>query len=309
MEKIFDVVIIGSGPAGLTAALYASRAGLTTIMIENDAPGGKMVKTSEIENWPGDNHITGPELAMRMFEHATRFGAVWHSGKVVDILHGNPNSVHLEDDQIIKGHTVFIATGTKERLLNIPGEQKYTNRGISYCAVCDGAFFKDKIVTIIGGGNSALEEALFLTTFAKQVNIIIRRDVFRAEKHIQERIEKNHKINVIKSKIPVEILGDDLKVTGIKIKDVKTNEESIIETSGIFPFIGLDPVTSFCSRLDILNEQGYIKVNTKMETSIPGIFAIGDVTAKDLRQIVTAAGDGAIAAQQALHYIDNIKDK
>lgn len=306
MSNIIDVAIIGSGPAGLTAALYASRAGLSVTMIEAEAPGGKMIKTSEIENWPGDLHITGADLAMRMFAHSTAFGATWHSGRVVNIVDGNVKEVHLADGSTILASTVIIATGTKERLLNVPGEQKYANRGVSYCAVCDGAFFKNKVVTIVGGGNSALEEALFITKFASRVNVVIRRDVFRAEQHIQTNIEKNEKIHIVKSRLPKEILGNDKHVTAIVLSDVHGGEDLVLDTDGIFPFIGLDPVTDFCTTLPILDNTKYIVVNEHMETAVPGIFAVGDVCQKELRQIVTATNDGAIAAQRALHYLDTL---
>ena len=198
---------------------------------------------------------------------------------------------------------MIIATGTNEQLLNVPGEEEYTGRGVSYCAVCDAAFFRDKEVAVIGGGNSAVEEAIYLTRFASKVHIIIRRDVFRAEPIVEKEALENEKIEIHRLRKPKEILGDGAKVTGIVLTDSNTGEEETITLDGVFPFIGALPVSSFAKGLDILDERGYITVNEKMETKVPGVYAAGDVCAKTLRQVATAVGDGAIAGQQAYHYI------
>lgn len=303
MDLQYDVIIIGAGPAGMTAAVYASRAGLKTAMLEKMAPGGKMVKTYEIANWPGITEINGADLAFKMFEHSTHFGAEYLYGDVVEIQDGLLKEVICADGTHYQAKTVIIATGTQERLLNIPGEKEYAGRGVSYCAVCDGSFFKDKTVTVIGGGNSALEESLYLTQFASKVNIVIRRDVFRAEPIIQKQIEENEKIFIIKKHIPKEILGTDGKVSGIVIENVDTHESSTLETSAVFPYVGADPCTDFVKTLPILDERGYVVVNENMETSVSGIYGAGDVVVKNLRQVVTAASDGAIAAQRAFHFI------
>lgn len=302
-NKIRDLIIIGAGPAGLTAAVYAKRANLDVVIIEASAPGGKMVKTAEIENWPGQKHTTGPDLAFSMFDHAMALGVEYQAGNVVKIDSGDIKVVHTEDGKEHQAKTVLIATGTVERKMGVPGEDKFTNRGVSYCAVCDGALFKDKIVSVVGGGNSAIEEAIYITKFASKVNVIIRRDVFRADKCLLDEMEANEKINVIVKSKPVEVVGED-KVSGLKIINVDTNEESIVETDGIFPFIGLDPITGFVKHLDIVDENNYIITNEKMETAYEGLYAAGDVIKKDLRQIVTAASDGAIAAQQILKYLE-----
>lgn len=303
-NNIHELIIIGAGPAGLTAAVYARRAGIEVVLLEASSPGGKMVSTAEIENWPGNKTITGPDLAYQMFDHATSLGAVYTYGVVEKIVPGKPSEVHCADGSVKLAKAVLIATGTVERKLGIPGELEFANRGVSYCAVCDGAFFKEKVVTVIGGGNSALEEALYLTKFATQVNIIIRRDQFRGDKIIQEKLDKNPKINIIKSSIPVRINGEG-NVNEIIIENVNTKEQSSVPTSGIFPFIGLDPVTSFITHLDACNEAGYILVDSHMKTKYDGLYAAGDVNQKGLRQVVTATNDGAIAAQAIAEYLDN----
>ena len=303
MDLQYDVIIIGAGPAGMTAAVYASRAGLKTAMLEKAAPGGKMIKTFESQNWPGSKEINGAELAYQMFEHSTHFGAEYLYGDVEKIIDGPIKQVVCADGQIYTAPAVIIATGTRERLLGIPNEKELTGKGVSYCAVCDGSFFRDQPVTVIGGGNSALEESLYLTQFASEVHIVIRRDVFRAEPIIQQAIEQNPKIDIIRSHVPVEILEQEGKVGGIVLKNVHDGQRMKLETKAVFPYIGADPCTEFAQDLGILDERGYILVNNNMETARAGIYGVGDVTAKTLRQVVTAANDGAIAAQQAFHQI------
>ena len=298
MERYFDLVIVGAGPAGCTASLYASRAGLSTLLLDNGAPGGKLVNTYEIANYPGVGVSSGVDLAMKMFEQATSFGAVYEYGDVIEIT--KDKVVKLFDGQEIQAKAVLIATGTKERLLNIPGEQENIGRGVSFCAVCDGAFFKDKDVVVIGGGNSALEESLYLTKFAN-VTIVIRRDVFRAEKNIQEQVESNDRIKIITKHIPKQILSENGKVCGIVLENVDTRETQTLSCSGIFPYIGQDPMTQSIQNLGICDDRGYVIVDKNMETSIKGIYAAGDVIQKDLRQVVTATNDGAIAAQHVFH--------
>lgn len=303
MERQFDLVIIGAGPAGLSAALYGSRAGLKTLILENGAPGGKLIKTYQISNYPGVKTLAGTDLAMLMLEQATSFGAIYEYGDVQKV--DADKKVYLSDGTIIQAKAVLVATGTKERLLNIPGEEQNIGRGVSFCAVCDGAFFKDKEVVVIGGGNSALEESIYLTNFAKKVTIVIRRDVFRAEKQIQDQVEANDKIEIIKKHVPKEILSSDNKVSGIVLEDVDTKEIMTVECQGIFPYVGQDPISQCLSDLDVLNDKGYVLVDENMETKVPGIYAAGDILDKKLRQVVTAANDGAIAAQHAFHEISN----
>lgn len=301
MERQVDLVVIGAGPAGLTAALYASRAGLKTMILESGAPGGKLVKTHQISNYPGVKTLAGTDLAMSMLEQATSFGAMYEYGDVEKV--DADKKVYLSDGMVVEAKAVIVATGTKERLLNIPGEKENIGRGVSFCAVCDGAFFKDKDVVVIGGGNSALEESLYLTTFAKSVTIVIRRDVFRAEKQIQEQIEANEKIHIIKKHIPKEILSENGKVSGILLENVDTKETMTLNCQGIFPYVGQDPMSQCLESLDVLDERGYVLVDKNMETKVKGIYAAGDVLQKDLRQVVTATNDGAIAAQHIFHEI------
>lgn len=309
MIKKYDFIIIGAGPAGMTAAIYASRAGLKTAMIESGAPGGKLLKTNEISNWPGIKTEPGSQLAMDMFEHSTSFGAVYEYGNVVEIKvdETDPSSdkqIICEDGTIFQAPAVLVATGTKERLMGIPGEKQNIGRGLSYCAVCDGAFFRDQEVAVIGGGNSALEEAVYLTHFASKVYILMRRNVFRADKIAVDAAKSNPKIEIIQTVVPTEILDDGQHVNGLKITDVTTKEERILPVSGIFPYIGADPVTGFLKHLDILNPQGYMVVNASMETKIPLLYGAGDVCQKGLRQVVTAVNDGAVAAQDAFHKLN-----
>nr|WP_296009959.1 FAD-dependent oxidoreductase [uncultured Blautia sp.] len=309
MIKKYDFIIIGAGPAGMTAGIYASRAGLKTAMIESGAPGGKLLKTNEISNWPGIKTEPGSQLAMDMFEHSTSFGAVYEYGNVVEIKvdETDPSSdkqIICEDGTVFQAPAVLVATGTKERLMGIPGEKQNIGRGLSYCAVCDGAFFRDQEVAVIGGGNSALEEAVYLTHFASKVYILMRRNVFRADKIAVDAAKSNPKIEIIQTVVPTEILDDGQHVNGLKITDVTTKEERTLPVSGIFPYIGADPVTGFLKHLDVLNPQGYMVVNASMETKIPLLYGAGDVCQKGLRQVVTAVNDGAVAAQDAFHKLN-----
>ena len=303
MDLQYDVVIVGAGPSGLTAAIYAQRAGLKTAILESSAPGGKLIKTYSIENYPGIKKINGADLAYQMFDHAQSLNAEYLYGNVQNIIdHGDYKEVITDVDKYMT-KAVIVATGTIERTLGLKDEDKFTGRGVSYCAVCDGAFYKNKDVVVIGGGNSALEESIYLTQFVNHIYIVIRRDVFRADKVAQEKVRENKKISIITKHVPVKIIGDDT-VEGIVLKDVDTNEEMQLKIQGIFPYIGAIPSTQFLDK-SLLNDKGYIKVNEFMETSIDGIYGAGDVIDKDLRQVVTACNDGAIAAQRTFKYIKN----
>lgn len=305
--KEYDVVIVGAGPAGMTAAVYASRANLSTIMIERGMPGGQMANTADVENFPGFDLITGPDLSTKMFNHAQKFGAEYTYGDIKSVkVEDDKKIIDLGDKQLL-AKAVIIATGAEYKKIGVPGEQELGGRGVSYCAVCDGAFFKQKNLVVIGGGDSAVEEGVYLTKFADKVTIIHRRDQLRAQKILQERAFKNEKIDFIWNSNLKSINEKDGKVGSVTIVDNDGNE-STIDTDGVFVYIGMQPLTKPFLDLGITDEVGYIITNDEMETSVPGIFAAGDVRVKKLRQIVTATGDGSIAAQNAQHYIETLND-
>lgn len=308
-EQIYDVAIIGAGPAGMTAAVYTSRANLSTVMIERGMPGGQLANTEEVENYPSYGHIKGPELANKMFEHAQKFGAKYMYGDVKEIIDENEVKIIDLGDKQIKARAVIVATGAEHRKLGVPGEEEFAGRGVSYCAVCDGAFFKERELVVVGGGDSAVEEANYLTRFASKVTIIHRRDALRAQKIIQERAFKNEKIDFIWNTVVKEINGTDGKVSSVTIENRETGEVKEFKTDGVFVYIGLVPLNGAIEKLGITNEEGYIVTNEEMETKVPGIFAAGDIREKTLRQIVTATGDGSIAAQSAQNYIERLLEK
>lgn len=299
-----DLVIIGAGPAGLSAMLYATRAGLSAIVLDNGAPGGKLNLTAEIENYPGIKMKTGPELAYELYEHALSFGGEHVYGNVIDIKDVGDHKEVVCDDATYKCKAVLIASGTRERKMGIDKEEELTGKGVSYCAVCDAPFYRDKEVAVVGGGNSAVEEALYLTNFASKVHIFIRRDVFRADKISLDKMAKNEKIVVHKLKKPHHIIEADGKVAGIAVADSNTGEISEVAVSGIFPYLGLLPVSEFAKNLGILDEFGYVITDETMATKVPMVFAAGDVRQKGLRQVVTATNDGAIAGQKIASLLD-----
>jgi len=306
-DKIYDVAIIGSGPAGMTAAVYTARANLATVIIERGVPGGQMANTEEVENYPGYDSILGPDLANKMLDHAKKFGTEYAYGDVKEINDEHPYKVIKAGNKEYKAKSVIVATGNKPKLLGVPGEKELAGRGVSFCAVCDGAFFKNKELVVVGGGDSAVEEALFLTKFASKVTIIHRRDALRATKILQDRAFKNEKIDFIWNSTVEEIYGEN-RVEGVKVRNLKTDEVSDFSANGIFIYVGMVPLSSVVDNLGITNEAGYILTNDNMETKIKGIFAAGDVREKSLRQIVTATGDGSIAAMAAQHYIESLDD-
>lgn len=311
---IYDVIIIGAGPAGLAAGLYASRARLNTLIIEKEGDGGQIKTTDEVANYPGSiENASGPSLIARMVEQVNEFGAK----RIIDEI----KSVELEGKiKVLKGakeeyqaKTVIIATGATPRPIGCPGEKELTGRGVSYCATCDAAFFEDLEVFVVGGGDSAVEEAMYLTKFARKVTIVHRRDELRAAKSIQEKAFKNEKMNFMWDSVITEVKGDGILESMI-VKNVKTGEEKEIfadeddGTFGVFVFVGYNPATKLFDGI-IEMENGYIKTDDNMHTNVPGIFAAGDNRVKSLRQVVTATADGAIAAVQAEKYInENFED-
>ena len=300
---MYDTIIIGAGPAGMTAALYAARSNLKVALLEAGIPGGQMNNTADVENYPGYALISGPELAEKMFEPLENLGVEHVFGHVQRIEDQGGSKKVITEDEVYESKTVIIATGAFHRQLNVPGEAEFNSRGVSYCAVCDGAVFRDEDLLVVGGGDSAVEEAIFLTQFAKSVTIVHRRDQLRAQKVLQDRAFANEKISFVWDSVVEAIHGDERKVTGVTFKNIKTGETSQADFGGIFIYVGLDPVSEFVADLGIRDESGWIVTDDHMKTSVAGIYAIGDVRQKDLRQITTAVGDGAIAGQEAYKYI------
>jgi len=311
MTKIYDILIIGGGPAGLAAGLYASRARMQALLIEKTMCGGQALIADTIENYPGfPDGIKGPDLAEWMTKQAEHFGLKIESAEAAGVENKSsekgPFTAKLAGGGELKALSVIVATGAKWNSLGVPGEAQLTGRGVSYCATCDGPLFRGKEVVVVGGGDTALEDALFITKFADKVTIVHRRDRLRATKILQERAKANKKIELCLNSIAAEIVGKE-KVEGVKVKDVLTGKEKIIRCDGAFILIGLTPNSGPFKGVVKLCPKGYVVTDEEMRTSVPGIFAAGDVRMKILRQIVTAAGDGAIAATSAERYVERIK--
>ncbi|AGE65087.1 thioredoxin reductase [Bacillus subtilis XF-1] len=307
-EKIYDVIIIGAGPAGMTAAVYTSRANLSTLMIERGIPGGQMANTEDVENYPGFESILGPELSNKMFEHAKKFGAEYAYGDIKEVVDGKEYKVVKAGSKEYKARAVIIAAGAEYKKIGVPGEKELGGRGVSYCAVCDGAFFKGKELVVVGGGDSAVEEGVYLTRFASKVTIVHRRDKLRAQSILQARAFDNEKVDFLWNKTVKEIHEENGKVGNVTLVDTVTGEESEFKTDGVFIYIGMLPLSKPFENLGITNEEGYIETNDRMETKVEGIFAAGDIREKSLRQIVTATGDGSIAAQNVQHYVEELQE-
>ena len=306
--KIYDAIIIGGGPAGLTAGIYLSRARMDTLLIEKAMPGGQVNLTEIIENYPGFPHgITGPELMQKMEEQAARFGLKIEYGEVAKVkIKEDKVKIVKISNQEYKTLTIILASGAEASKLKVPGEEELRGRGVSYCATCDAPFFKDQKIVVVGGGDTAIEEALYLTKFAREVTIIHRRDRLRATKILQERVFANKKINFAWDSIVTKILGNE-KVESILIQNKKTGKEKEILCQGVFVFVGNVPNSKFLNELIKLDQKGYILTDGNMMTSQEGIYACGDVRKKLLRQVVTACGEGATAAFAAQKYIEEIK--
>ena len=298
------VAIIGSGPAGLTAALYAARASLEPLVIRGLQPGGLIATTSEVENYPGFvDGIGGYELSDNMEKQALRFGAKFKDTLITSIdASQRPFVLHTDDGEPITADTIIVSTGASPRHLGVPGEEKLANRGVSYCATCDGFFFRDKRVVVVGGGNSALDEGLFLTRYVTELVIIHRRDSLRADPVLQERAFANPKVRFVWDSTVDEVLGEQ-SVTGVKVRNLKTGEITQIDTEGVFPYIGHVPNTGIFKGLLDLDENGFIVSEGHTRTNVPGIFAAGDVVDHVYRQAITAAGEGCKAAMEAVWYL------
>jgi thioredoxin reductase (NADPH) len=302
--KVWDVLIVGAGPAGLAAGIYAGRSELQTVIIDR-LPGGQLLITEEIENYPGFYEgITGFELSEKLRQHAEKFGARLESGHTVLEVTQDGELFKVKSDYgEFSGKTLIWAAGSNPKKLGVPGESEFVGRGVSYCAVCDGAFFKDRVVAVVGGGDSALEEALYLTKFARKVYLIHRRDKFRAVRIIQQRVSKSDKIEPLLNKVVTSINGKDF-VESLTLRDVISGQETELPVDGVFIFIGNEPNTAPIAHLVDTDPGGFVITDEEMRTKTPGLFAAGDVRSKPLRQVVTAAADGAVAAMSATKYLE-----
>ena len=303
-EKDYDVVIVGAGPGGLSAAIYARRAGLKTLVFERATEGGQITLTNMVEDYPGFSTISGEELAEKFVDHAREFGVKFANEEVMELsLQGDLKKIKTDMGNEYTAKVVIMATGSNPRKLGVPGENEFVNRGVSYCAVCDGSFFKGKEVVVIGGGDSAVEEGIYLSKIASKVRIIHRRDKLRAQKIVQERAFKIPNIEFIWDTVVTEIGGKDA-VEYVTLKNVKSGETSKLETSGVFIYVGLVPNSELVKNVVDVDQNGFIFTDEHMETNVKGVYAVGDVRKTILRQVVTAAADGAIAGVDLTKYFD-----
>lgn len=303
-----EVVIVGAGPGGLCAGLYTGRAGLDVMCFDRQGIGGQIANTDRVEDYPGFERIGGYELAEKMAEHAKKFGLKIDFTGVRSV--GRPDADHtitveLEDGREVRCGAVIVSTGGTPQKLGVPGEAELTNRGVSYCALCDGAFFRDQVITVVGGGDQAVEESAFLTKFGSVVHLVHRRDEFRAAKVIEERTLANEKVKVHWNSIVTEVLGKD-RVEAVRLKNVKTGEEETLETGALFPLIGFKPNSELLPGEVELSDKGYVFTDTWMRTNVPGIYAIGDVREQLCRQVTNAVGDGTTAAVAAEKYLEGL---
>ncbi len=302
-ENKYDVIIIGGGPAGLSAGLYTSRARLKTLFIEKAAIGGMIINAGLVENYPGfADGVSGIDLTQAMFKQATKFGMEMLSADVTGLRIDGKNKVVATSQGDFSAGAVIIAGGSERQKLDVPGEVEYTGKGVSYCATCDGAFFRDKIVAVIGGGNAAVTEALELTRFASRIYVIHRRAELRATKIVQEKAFAEKKIEFIWDTVVTAVVGDAF-VKKIKVRNLKTNKESELAVDGVFVNVGSQPATGYLQGVLTLDAVGAIVVNDRMETGVPGVYAVGDIRSGSIRQTIGAAGDGAVAAVNAGKYL------
>ncbi len=302
---LYDVIIIGGGGAGLTAAIYTSRAKLSTLLIEKLAPGGQIALTDVVENYPGfPEGITGPEISQRMEEQAKRYGTAIQYQEVQSVAKKNGIFEIRGMQENFQAKSIILAAGASFRMLGVPGEKELTGRGVSYCATCDGAFFKEKEIVVVGGGDSALQEGLFLTRFASKLTVIHRRDKLRASPILQERAKNNPKINFLWDTVVQKIHGAK-KVEGLSLENVKNKETRNFPVDGVFVFIGHDPNTAFLKGFVELDEKGYVKASSDLKTSVPGVFAAGEIRAGATKQLVSACGEGCEAALAAQEYVEH----
>lgn len=304
-SEIYDLVIVGGGPGGLSAGIYAMRAALKTVVLEMAVPGGQVAMSDSVENYPGFEHITGGELSQKFAEHAQSYGLEVRSEEVIAVEPGlEHHVVKLAGGEVLAAHAVVLATGGNARKLNVPGETENYGRGVSYCAVCDGFFFRDKTVVVVGGGDTATEEALYLAKLARQVYIVHRRDTFRASTILQQRVEAECKIQVFWNSVVSDIRSESGGVHAVGLTNLLTGENRELKTEGVFIFIGFDPNNRLVPAGVKMNADGYVLTDEKCETNIAGVYAIGDLRDKYARQIVVAAADGCTAALAAAHYVE-----
>jgi thioredoxin reductase (NADPH) len=309
-EKKYDIVIVGGGPGGLCAGLYAARARRKTVCLEKYLPGGQIAITGEVEDYLGFEHIQGAELGMKFTEHAKKFGLEIEMEEVVEVYcEGDDRIARCASGNTYRGKALILSTGGSPVYLDVPGEKEYSGKGVSYCALCDGAFFRDQVIAVVGGGDAAVEEGSFLTKFASKIHIIHRRDKLRAQKIIQKRAFDNPKIEFIWDTVVESINGDGKKVNHLVLKNVKTAETSTLEVGAVFVYIGFHPNSAIVREKIKRDEGGYILTDAKMETSIPGIYACGDVRAQLVRQVTNAVGDGTTAAVAAEKRLEELEDK
>ena len=302
---IYDLIIVGGGPGGLTAGIYAMRAALKTVLVEMGAPGGQVNLSDSVENWPGDEHIGGAELSLKIARHAQSYGLEIRSDEVVAVEPGlESHTVRLAGGEFLQAHAVILATGGNPRRLEVPGEKEYYGKGVSYCAVCDGFFFRNKTVTVVGGGDSAIEESLYLAKLARQVYIIHRRDQLRAGMLLQQRARAECKIEFIWNSVVAGVKANADGVYAVDVKNTRNGETRELATDGLFIFIGFVPNNRLVPAGIKRNADGYVMTDEQCATTIPGIYVIGDLREKYARQIVVAAADGCTAALAAAHYVE-----
>lgn len=302
MTREFEIIIVGGGPAGLTAGIYTSRARRKTVLLEKQGCGGQMALTWEVENYPGVGKISGYELGQRMEQQAREFGLKIETAEVSAVSRDGDRFVLSTSEGEYLCRSLIVTAGARNNRLGVPGESDLTGRGVSYCATCDGAFFRDVPVAVVGGGDTALEEALFLTRFSDKVYLIHRRDEFRAVKYLQEKVDAEKKIEPVLDSVVERIEGAE-KVEGLILKNVRGGDTSRLDVEGVFIFVGVTPNTEFLRGFLPMNEGGFLVTDENLETEVRGVFAAGDVRAKDLRQIATAVGEGALAATRADHFL------
>lgn len=310
LEKKYDVVIVGGGPGGLCAGMYSARARRKTVCLEKYLPGGQIAVTGEVEDYPGFEHISGAELGMKFTEHAKKFGLEIEMDEVEEVFcDGEDRVARCASGDVYRGKALIISTGGSPTKLGVPGEAEYSGKGVSYCAICDGAFFRDKVIAVVGGGDAAVEEGAFLTKFGSKVYLIHRRDQLRAQKIIQKRAFDNPRMEFIWDTVVESVNGDGRVVTDLSLRNIKSGEHRKLAVGAIFVYVGFRPNTGIFREPVKVDDGGYIVTDSRMETSIPGIFACGDVRSQLVRQVTNAVGDGTTAAVAAEKYIESLEDR